>query len=231
MLPFNFNCIANHLAKPPTKNNFSNQICPDQFVAEIFYNAANQKWEWYSNYVYISQMGRKNINYTGVGFENCILIVLESPHFDEYDTVTHQAKGPAIGSTGKLFEQHFLSIINSNNNVITLNQNLTYNIIFVNSVQYQASQGMKPLNSLVRDKNWLNFWHQGFNADLCKRVQSYSCDTIVINMCTYGQNVLHDRVQSVLRCAYKMHGLNINNLYQSYHPSTWWIRKRRKIWK
>ena len=139
MLPFNFNCIANHLVKPPTKNNFSNQICPDKFVAEMFYNTANQSWDWRNNYVYTNQVGRRNINYTGIGFENCILIILESPHFDEYDTITHRAKGPAVGSTGKLFEQHFLSIINGNNNVITLNQNLTYNIIFVNSVQYQAS--------------------------------------------------------------------------------------------
>lgn len=231
MLPFNFSCITNHLTKPSTKNNFSNQLCPDQFVAMLSYDANKKHWDWLTNYIYANQTGRININYGSVDLKNCILVVLESPHFDEYDAISHQAKGPAVGSTGKMFEKHFLSIINGKNNLIKLNQNLTYNIIFVNSVQYQASQGTKPLKPLARDRNWLSFWHQGFNADLCKRVSAYGCNTIVINMCTYGQNFLHNRVQSVLRCTYKKHGLNINNLYQSYHPSTWWIKRRRKIWK
>ena len=232
MSPINFNSIANDLNVPNSKNNFSNQLCPDQYVGEIIYNAAIQEWAWAANYICTNQAGRMNIDYTGVGYKNCILIILESPHFDEYDTNTHQAKGPAMGLTGKLFEKHFLSIINGiNNNNLVLDKDLTYNIIFVNSVQYQASQGMKPLNPSIRDKNWLDFWYQGFNADLCKRVREYGFETIVINMCTYGQNMLHNRVQGVLRCGYRKHEMNMSNLHQSYHPSTWWIKSRRKIWR
>ena len=43
MFPINFNCIVNNLKKPITKNNFSNQLCPDQFVAKIYYNPINEK--------------------------------------------------------------------------------------------------------------------------------------------------------------------------------------------
>ena len=232
MLPINFNSIQNNLTPPIGRNNFSNQLCSDQNVAQIKFCTVFNRWVWQRCYITSNQLSRIDIDYSQNNTDsNCILIVLESPHFDEYDTITHQAKGPAVGSTGKLFEQHFLSIINCNKNIINLNRDLTYDIIFVNSVQYQASQGMKPLKPLNRDKNWLSFWYKGFNTDLCKRICTYDRKTIVINMCTYGQHVLHDRVQRVLRCAYRKHVGNTYNLYQSYHPSTWWIGKRRKIWK
>ena len=233
MLPLNFNSIPNNLSPPNGRNNFSAQLWPDQNVAQIKFDQTTSLWTWKQCFITFNQSSRIDIDYSQNNTNrNCILIILESPHFDEYNTLTHQANGPAYGTTGNLFEQFFLKILNNSN--VVLDKKLIYDIIFINSVQYQASQGMKPLIPLTRDKNWLSFWYKGFNADLCKRICSYSRNTIVINMCTYGQNVLHDRVQFVLRCAlrcaYRKHVGNTYNLYQSYHPSTWWIVKKRKIW-
>lgn len=230
MLPINFNSIPNNLSPPSGKNNFSAQLCPDQNVAQIKFDHTTSLWTLKQCYITFNQSSRIDIDYSQNNTDrNCILIILESPHYDEYDTITHQANGPAFGTTGNLFEKYFLKILNNSN--VVLDKNLIYDIVFINSVQYQASQGMKPLKPLTRDKNWLSFWYKGFNADLCKRICTYSRNTIVINMCTYGQNVLHDRVQCVLKCAYRKHVGNTYNLYQSNHPSTWWMRKRRKIWK
>ena len=229
MLPINFNSIPNNLSPPNGRNNFSAQLCPDQNVAQIKFDQTTSLWTWKQCFITFNQSSRIDIDYSQNNTNrNCILIILESPHFDEYDTITHQAKGPAYGTTGKWFEKNFLNILNNSN--VVLDKNLIYDIIFINSVQYQASQGMKPLKLLIKDKNWLSFWHKGFNADLCKRIRTFNRNTIIINACTYGGKKLHDRVHSVLYCAYQKHIGNTNNLYQSYHPSTWWREERRKIW-
>ena len=156
MLPINFNSIQNNLTPPIGRNNFSNQLCSDQNVAQIKFCTVFNRWVWQRCYITSNQLSRIDIDYSQNNTDsNCILIVLESPHFDEDDTITHQAKGPAYGTTGKWFEKNFLNILNNSN--VVLDKNLIYDIIFINSVQYQASQGMKPLVPLTRDKNWLVF--------------------------------------------------------------------------
>lgn len=210
---------------PAGKNNFSRELCPDQYVGKIEYNINNDIWQWKICNISENQNLRINVDYskrpTG---SNYILIVLESPHFDEYDTIMHHAKGPACGSTGILFQKWFLRILNKNTNVLSsLNKTSVYMVVFINSVQYQTSQGIKPLNDSIRDSNWLFFWHNGFNVDLQKRVNFLGINSLVFNMCTYGKSHLHNRVQ---RC------LNTTalQLFEAYHPSCWWRKSRREFW-
>ena len=152
------------------------------------------------------------------------MVVLESPHFDEYDMNTHQAKGPAHGVTGRLFEKWFLHIFNRNFKIFaTLDKNLIYTVVFINSVQYQSSQGIKTLNTKIRDCNWLAFWNNGFALDLQQRLCFFGSNSVVINMCTYGKKRLHEQVQRRLRSTSLQ-------LFEAYHPSCWWRSRRRRFW-
>lgn len=41
LLPINFNSIPNNLSPPSGRNNFSAQLCPDQNVAQIKFDAVS----------------------------------------------------------------------------------------------------------------------------------------------------------------------------------------------
>ena len=84
MLPINFNSIQNNLSPPSSKNNFSNQLCSDQNIAQIKFDVASNLWTWKQCYITFNQSSRIDIDYSQNNTDrNCVLIILESPHFDE----------------------------------------------------------------------------------------------------------------------------------------------------
>lgn len=227
----NFLCnyFQSNLTSPINgKYNFSSQICPDQYVADLI--CINNIWQinQTSNNILKRQvnppMRHLDIDYTKINQnDNYILVILESPHYDEYDQFSHAPYGPACKTSGYYFLKHFVNIILRNNTIMSKLTKRTYKIIFINSVQYQTSLGYKPLKKKIRDRNWLNLWGWAFNTDLINRIKSFPTkNSIIINLCTIGCNNLRNMVSNQLN----MH--NIVHHY-GYHPCTWFNPKKRQI--
>lgn len=136
---FNFGAIAQNA---PTKN-----PCPDQIVGIL--DQGN----------FISQANRTNVDYVMYGnypmvsnkLSNPIVIVLESPHINEFDPITGAAIGPAAGKTGVNFKKYFQQLITSSA-IYQHVKNKVCHIILLNAVQYQCSLG-KNLRTRGNKKN------------------------------------------------------------------------------
>lgn len=128
--------------------------------------------------------------------EVCIVIVLESPHIEEFKKFklksgTDISASPAMGETGgalqELFTQEFVENIFEKNNGIDINK--SYKVILMNSIQFQCSCGINT--KIIRDHMWLKLWfgENNLKEDFEKRIKSYNPD-IIFNFCTRGDHQL-----------------------------------------
>lgn len=134
-------------------------------------------------------------NYNANKSTNISIVVLESPHNDEYYKEHGEkiAKGPAYGKTGDNFNKYFPSLLRNAiiDKKIVLKSG-RYEIIFMNGIQYQCSLG--DTTSKYRDEFFLNCWEndkckEDFKERL-KRYVSLVKDCVVINCCTKGKKNL-----------------------------------------
>lgn len=116
-----------------------------------------------------------------------VVIILESPHRDEYDFKDNQDKStltpiaPANGKTGGNIRDHIFKIISKR---LKLNEGI-YNIYLLNRVPYQCSLGSlykTGLNNEIRNKIFKELWSKNQN-EFFKELQSFSPD-IIIESCT-----------------------------------------------
>lgn len=167
--------------------NFKNTICPDQFVGVIHLNKKNE-FEWYDCYVLLKDRtthASKVNNPIKINNNNeNIIIILESPHIDEFN-------GPIIGpllnkKTGKAFRKYFPELLTSA--LSNLPSNNKYNVILMNSIQYQCSLGIDT--KVFRDRVWLTLWFKkSIRNNFYYRLSSYN-PKIIINLCTNGDHTL-----------------------------------------
>lgn len=201
--------------------------CPDQIFGV------------YKNGIYRPLMERRaeyHIDYLSTAKASCkykrpkspIVVILESPHIDEYCKCCGDPIGPAQGSTGNLFDGHFSETI-KHSSIYPSICNGIHAVVFVNAVQYQCSLG-KPLfgkknktNRDVRDRNWLKCMRNGCSSDLVKRIDALS-PYAIINLCTDGDHHLRNEVELLVK-------QNFRSIYytQGNHPSSWWCQRNRKI--
>jgi hypothetical protein len=129
-----------------------------------------------------------------------IILVLESPHKDEYDHALRQAIGPAVGHTGMQIRNILLSNIleyempvvcqNTSTLLVTHRRRKKihggrYRILLVNAIQFQCSLGAEP--RLYRDNLFAAMWNGLGKADFCNRIEAYKNQfhvAVVINGCT-----------------------------------------------
>lgn len=106
----------------------------------------------------------------------CVIMVLESPHIDEFIG----NPGPAKGFTGEMIRMHLhmaLPITNLH----------AYGLIVMNAIQYQCSLGVST--DLYRDKVFRATWNSGARESLGDRVkQLYRHGDIIMNCCTKGKD-------------------------------------------
>jgi hypothetical protein len=117
-----------------------------------------------------------------------IVLIIESPHKDEYDSQFHPI-APAQGSTGNNIKKYICKILNKHGN-LGLKDN-SYDLIVCNPVQFQASLfhlHKKALGSKnrsvasIRDKAWLAMY-QKEKKYFFKRLTDYN-PLAIINACT-----------------------------------------------
>lgn len=221
----NFNFAAHIRQNLP--NGFSQQInnnaCPDQLVGELV------------NGAFVPYLARVNIDYRVINnnyyINNSIrndrlVVLLESPHVSEYDPITGQALGPALGHTGFYFQNYFSASLAASRIFSNL-KSLALDVVLANPVQYQCSLGLNLSihgNATLRDHNFISCFNGGHTSnDLDRRLQALR-PSFVINLCT--ENLRGDVTKFINNC-------NIilpNNYTNGNHPSSWYQVKNIKIY-
>ncbi|WP_179234273.1 hypothetical protein [Heyndrickxia coagulans] len=172
-----------------------------------------------------------------------IVIILESPHKDEYkyfdecgnkiilpkrgncsDIIQGAMKMepvfPAMGTTGANLEKYLKEVI-----IPIIDEDKKYEVIICNPVPYQTSlfvlHGQSLTNSKKLKRNvWNALWsEEKIKCDFANRIVSYN-PSIIVNCCTY----LFKRKISKFLISLKLD----TKLYESTHPSSWNNKKNRK---
>lgn len=162
----------------------SYDLCPDIIAGKI--GSVNQLW-----FSAPERMKHKE-ELSDFSFDHhiqTIVIVLESPHIDEFSETSSISDffddeitaSPALGTTGNKLQKYLIAKL-TEANIINSDQN--YRIILMNSIQYQCSLGDIPTK--YRDHIWLNLWFElNLKTDFHNRLEKYKPD-IIINCCTVG---------------------------------------------
>lgn len=192
----------------------NNRICPDQFV--YIYDADRNT---------LKQIRRKDVLYDRANNKNkVIVILLESPH--KYEYKDDGDIGPAKGMTGRLFLKKFCSIIM--NSKIFCKLNGKYRIVFMNSIQYQCSQGrnLDEEGKIFRDNCFLKIWNK-YNGkeNLINRI-NFLNPSCVINLCTKGKSNLQEIVKAGI---YELCTCKKIIYTEGNHPCSWFSNKNAYI--
>ena len=183
------------------------------------------------NYSFSAQTEFKYESIAKHGETRRLVLVLESPHVDEF--VGNKAQfAPARGATGRNIRTHISEVLSNRPDLVEVE------LILMNAVQYQCSQG-KPLtgkdkslsrsNGLKRDEVFRQTFHNGeeFSARLREIVTG--TNDIVINCCSKGSRSPYLR---------KLVGKSIDAVGEdgawfeslaTCHPSVWFNEKLRKL--
>lgn len=110
----------------------------------------------------------------------CIVLVLESPHIDEYGLKQPYTPWPANGATGRHIRKRAGLLVppgwNSNETQLHL----------INAIPYQCSLGQAT--RLYRSKVFREAWDSGARAYFQGRLkQIYHQGVLVVNACTVGK--------------------------------------------
>lgn len=151
--------------------------------------------------------------------KNIIAIVLESPHKYEFDS-SGKSLGPAQNTTGRLFFQHFEALFKKSKLYLLCKSGIQYNIVFINSVQYQTSCGnslTKCTSKKKRDQIWLHiFTNDRGKKNFLARLECLK-PTYIINLCTKGLYNLQLEVNNCILSKEEYRGIYTYGT----HPSTW----------
>ena len=227
--------IFNDIVKDYDKSeHFSGKLCPDQYICNI---------EIIKNY-YFNQNTRKNIfakdSVTVIeknipNAENILILILESPHKDEFGK-NGEPLGPANGTTGRSIREHIAKIFPNFSD---------YHLILMNAIPFQCSLGFplskKEKENLKRRDEvfgavWGNFGKNFFKARLKKlldELQNKGKNVVVVNACTIATDKKENREDlhcMVCRGIQYVMVKNKFSFYHTVHPSSGhWCRKNYKL--
>ncbi len=153
--------------------------------------------------------------------DRCVILVLESPHKDEFMGTPN----PAKGQTGKFIAKYLRSVAG-------LESVGELPLVLINAVQYQCSLGEKPSGGW-RDEVFMAYWNQGGRIDFTLRLRAvFRAGDILVCCCTRGdardpKAHLRQRVYEAMQSA-----VPHTDILRRNHPCTWNIgRNRRYNWK
>ena len=186
---------------------------PDDYVGSFTYNTntSNKSSLWFH------KVDRKN-NEKELGKkaepnEYNIVIVLESPHKNEYNP---GFRHPAIGSTGNKLNDYFDSLLDKLNG--TIKNSTKCHVYLMNAIQYQCSLGYDT--SVFRTEIFNSIWkHHKKDEDFLDRLKNFY-PNIIINLCTKTDK-LQDIVQEKIEEFVKNNNNKTISLYRGTHPSSW----------
>ena len=122
-----FNDYAKKLDNLENFKNFNTSCCPDIIAGK------NGEF-WFSKE---ERDNRKDfLDITDEDIPT-IVVVLESPHKDEFNNQNFPNGNPALGKTGEMLQKYFENILRKNISYLPDN----YRVILMNSIQFQCSLG------------------------------------------------------------------------------------------
>jgi len=139
----------------------------------------------------------------------CVVMVLESPHVDEFIGTP----GPAKGFTGDMIRNHLPEALHG--------WNLDgLGLILINAIQHQCSLGTDT--SLYRDLIFRAMWAGGGREDFCSRLQSVvRPGDILMNCCTKGNDFeTNDPLRSLVEASIR-DTLPLVTSVRRMHPASW----------
>ena len=157
-------------------------------------------------------------------YSKTIVIVLESPHEDEYLHDVSQPIAPAQGSTGSNIQGYLDCVLRKCSALCDELEAEETRVVLANPIQFQTSLASVIRWSdwhPVRDAVWKDIWNlRAIRNEFGARLASYS-PNIIINACTAGQKA---QIRTFLADCFS----NVRR-YEAYHPSNWHWRNRRTL--
>ena len=215
-------------------NNFSGQMCPDQYVGVIAYFKDKQGkiTEKFPKRVNIFADETDNIGNIP-NAKNILILVLESPHTDEFDENGNPI-GPANGPTGRNIREHIAKIFPNFSN---------YHLILMNAIPFQCSLGVGTEH--FRDAVFNAAWnHDAIGEEFFKgrlrvlldKLPKNSKNVVVVNACTKGYNAAKDSDQRPFLWHLVQNSIETLNLdkektiqyFRINHPSSWARNKKNR---
>lgn len=142
-----------------------------------------------------------------------IVIILESPHIDEFFKKPYL---PAQGATG-IFLKGYLSELLFQLALKDFLPADRYRIFLINSIQYQCSLGQPT--EFFRDYVWEQMWaNDEVREDFERRIEQVH-PSIIINLCTDSKEARRDKVQESIENAFKSQ--QKIKFFMGNHPSSW----------
>lgn len=172
--------IQNEILNRINEFSIKSEKCEDNLVATVEY--INDEWKFKQNNILPNdRIAEPNILIKNK-VNDRIVIILESPHKDEY---SKQITAPAMGTTGENINKYLLDILNKKIGNPQIDKK-EYDVILMNAIQYQTSLGIDT--EYFRDRVWLTLWNKGdLRKEFIKRLEGYNAD-IVFNFCTNGSH-------------------------------------------
>ena len=175
------------------------RICPDQYVGKIM--------EFSEQFPIRSSVGDRPSK------TKCLIMLLESPHKEEFKKVV----SPAKGTTGKLILKHILV-------VKELSKFSDYGLILMNAVQNQCSLGYST--GCYRDEVFISLWNNGAKENFIERLKGvYRQGDVIVNCCTKGK----DPKQELRKLVQLSIPKDLGQILRRTHPSSWYSAKNRKF--
>lgn len=154
-----------------------------------------------------------------------LVIVLESPHRDEYGESVATPIAPARGSTGARIHKFLSIVLNSCRQIRQmLFERAPVRVVISNPIPFQTSAyaihgGRLGASDRLRDFIWRELWCDptlGLKDMFGEKLGSYT-PIAVVNACTTGgKPSRRDCVRDFIQCRYAA-----VPLYKANHPSTW----------
>lgn len=150
----------------------------------------------------------------------CLILVLESPHIDEFV----DAPGPAKGFTGEMIRKYLPDAFEPNGRG-------GYGLILLNAIQHQCSLGSNTV--VYRDRIFRAVWAEGGKENFQARLQSVlKPGDQVMNCCTKGNDFeINPPLRSLVEVAIRQVNPGLQTI-KRMHPAAWrdpaW---RGKAWR
>ena len=143
-----------------------NNECPDIYAGEVDNGKVIKKWFSKENREIQIQQGNSTQCYDFSKLKpdtnkESIVIILESPHQDEYElNSSWNQPNPALGTTGTNLEKYIDCLIDAVSELDSKIMKEKYQIVLMNSIQYQCSLGRINgcLNKEIRDLIFTSIW-------------------------------------------------------------------------
>lgn len=179
---------------------FQHGACPDQCVGSIVDFDGNS--DTFPLRKPISRMEKSP----------CVVLVMESPHREEFI----EQWGPAKGKTGVQIRKHTATIVTGLGGELS-------ELILINAIQHQCSLGVATHQ--YRDTVFRRLWAIGGDADFKRRLkQVYRPGDMLFNCCTGGDpfNGLRQLVTASIR-----NSLGSVPFHSGPHPYSWFNERNR----